>query len=837
MKRACVRKTKPKANEKRPTRSKCAVAPTKEKTASNLRTRSKLKTSKTLSKTETAESSRQNGQKLPTTLSDDDADTEIVRQSGKDNELGLKLHPTDGYDEEDETVPNKQASTSQMASYKQPSSSQMSPYFSKSVAENNVQTLHFDDSSDDEWEEVENGEEVKKKEEKEVVIPKEGVEITINAVDFVKRKKKKEFDWNNYARLCINRFKKDLQQDMHKVHVMCLLSHGLYINNEINNDEIKALTMSIIPERTVNRNLDCSAILVSALRLLGFDARLIFSMQPISVKVIDLIKPKPTGKADDESKKSIGKQKATTKRDEITEEEEDGTKKTRQSFGKRTSAAKKDEKAEEEEDNTTKTRQSFGHKKDKETEDISIKTRRSVGKRTTTAKEDKKTEDEVDNTKKPRKSLGKQSSTAKKDEEAKDNTKITRKSVGKRRCTINKDEIYDIDVEDDNVDDSDYESESSSRKRKVVGRKRLRTADGDAQSGARKKAKSDEENETGNDYWAEVYLEKKSQWICIDCVNGRVDCESEMEIRSKKPFIYVVSFDNRNKIKDLTSRYAKNWLTLNRKFRFDPDWWAELLEPFRPRLTIREKKESAAMEEELLKKPMPTTIGEFKGHPLYALTRHFLKFEALYPPESAPVGFIRKEPIYSRDCVHTLHSRETWLKEAKSIILGEKPYKIVKARPKWNKSMGQLESNLPLEVFGEWQTKDYEPPIATNGKVPRNEYGNVDMFKECMLPVGTVHLRVPRLLKVANKLGIDCAAAMTGWDFLKSGNRPIYDGWIVCEEFKDVLMEAWRHQMKLDFDRQGEKREKRVYGNWRRLIRAVLIREKLNTKYFKLRDK
>lgn len=47
----------------------------------------------------------------------------------------------------------------------------------------------------------------------------------------------------------------------------------------------------------------------------------------------------------------------------------------------------------------------------------------------------------------------------------------------------------------------------------------------------------------------------------------------------------------------------------------------------------------------------------------------------------------------------------------------------------------------PLELFGYWQTEPYDPPTATNGQVPRNCYGNVDLFKPCMLPKGTIHLR------------------------------------------------------------------------------------------------
>lgn len=47
----------------------------------------------------------------------------------------------------------------------------------------------------------------------------------------------------------------------------------------------------------------------------------------------------------------------------------------------------------------------------------------------------------------------------------------------------------------------------------------------------------------------------------------------------------------------------------------------------------------------------------------------------------------------------------------------------------------------PLEIFGYWQTMAYEPPTAENGIVPRNAYGNVELFKKCMLPKKTVHLQ------------------------------------------------------------------------------------------------
>ena len=51
----------------------------------------------------------------------------------------------------------------------------------------------------------------------------------------------------------------------------------------------------------------------------------------------------------------------------------------------------------------------------------------------------------------------------------------------------------------------------------------------------------------------------------------------------------------------------------------------------------------------------------------YVLRRHLLKFEALYPSDVTPVGYIKNEAVYRRENVYTLHSRETWLKDARMV--------------------------------------------------------------------------------------------------------------------------------------------------------------------------
>lgn len=90
---------------------------------------------------------------------------------------------------------------------------------------------------------------------------------------------------------------------------------------------------------------------------------------------------------------------------------------------------------------------------------------------------------------------------------------------------------------------------------------------------------------------------------------------------------------------------------------------------------------------------------------------------------------------------------------------------------------------------------------------------------------------VPGLNKVARKLGIDCSPAVVGFNFGCRGALPAFEGFVVCEEFEETLRKAWDEEQIEAEKRANEKREKRIWGNWRKLIRGLLIRERLAEKY------
>ncbi|XP_054016755.1 DNA repair protein complementing XP-C cells homolog [Hylaeus anthracinus] len=371
--------------------------------------------------------------------------------------------------------------------------------------------------------------------------------------------------------------------------------------------------------------------------------------------------------------------------------------------------------------------------------------------------------------------------------------------------------------------DNNEETTQSSKNPKAKNKKLL-SSDSEIEDGDKKKR--------GQDLWAEVYLESEESWISVNVMDEKIHCVADLYRKASKPVLYVVAWNSENLIKDVTKRYCPHWLTVTRKQRIEEKWWVQTLSYWREKDTAISRAEDEMFLQKELEQPLPKTIGECKGHPLYVLTRHLLKFEALYPPDCVPLGYTSTgEPIYSRHCVHTLCSRETWLKKARVVKPKEEPYKIVKARPKYDKLTKMKINDLSLEVFGEWQTTEYVPPEAKNGIVPRNEYGNVDLFKQCMLPKGTVHINLPALNRIARKLNIDCAPAVVGFNFGCMGAVPAIEGYVVCSEYEDTLREAWEAEQVEAAKRAKEKREKRVYGNWKKLIQGLFIRERLAARY------
>ncbi|XP_314239.6 DNA repair protein complementing XP-C cells homolog [Anopheles gambiae] len=411
-------------------------------------------------------------------------------------------------------------------------------------------------------------------------------------------------------------------------------------------------------------------------------------------------------------------------------------------------------------------------------------------------------------------------------------TPLKQAKATRKRATVTRKQKSAHVSDDSAADDSDFEMPNSAAKER--NKKRTSSAT-KAKKPARpsprqKQAGSEQGSKQKTDLWIEFYNEKSKRWLPFDLASEQIDCVDLIMRNASNPIAYVFGWDNEGHLKDVTARYVKNWNTACRMLRVEQAWLENVLRPF-----VGEKSEMDRLEEKELNKldadkPLPKTISELKNHPLYALRRHLLKFEALYPAEPPTLGFIRGEAIYPRECVYTLQTREKWYKQGRVVRPFETAYKVVKCW-KYDRPNNNWLKDQPCDIFGLWQTDEFDPPTAENGVVPRNEYGNVELFTEKMLPKGTVHLKLPGLNKVCKRLQIDCAPALTGFDMAKMRVVPVYDGFVVCKEFAEQAVEEWYKEMEKEDQREQEKLEKRVYGNWKRLIKGLLVRRKLQNKY------
>ncbi|KAL6630320.1 Rad4-domain-containing protein [Neocallimastix sp. 'constans'] len=361
-------------------------------------------------------------------------------------------------------------------------------------------------------------------------------------------------------------------------------------------------------------------------------------------------------------------------------------------------------------------------------------------------------------------------------------------------------------------------------------------------------AKKKNHNNEAIELWTEIYCKKAKRWIPVNPLNSHsvYSIPKQLITSEFNEISYIITIDEDGFIKERTKRYAKDFLTFTRKLRLknDAKWWeVNVIKRYFTTNVIDDSDEEVPDETEE-KEPLPTSISGFLNHPLYVLERHIKKYEVLYSKEPV-LGYIRNEAIYPRSNVRPVNTKEYWIRQGLSIKEGAKAAKYIKSRVytikkkrmiEFSKQNAVLDKDFNLgdemvPLYGDWQTELYKSPPVKDGIVPKSQFGNIDMFKPSMLPEGGTHLQIQGLGPLARKLNIDFANAVIGFDFRLGHCVPIIDGIVVATENVDKLLSKFEEFELEKFKKYMEKREKRILSNWRRLVKGLLTRERLNEKY------
>ena len=241
------------------------------------------------------------------------------------------------------------------------------------------------------------------------------------------------------------------------------------------------------------------------------------------------------------------------------------------------------------------------------------------------------------------------------------------------------------------------------------------------------------------------------------------------------------------------------------------------------------------------------TLSSLKSSSEWVIERHLRREEALLPDAKPDRVFIsgkpntashKKENVYRRADVVKCQTAETWHKFGRVPIAGEVPMKHVPVRAVTLTRKREVEDylrstgeKLMQGLYSEAQTEYIIPPPIKDGRIPKNSYNNIDCFVESMVPEGAVHLPMKGLRRICNKLEIDFAEAVVGFEFGNKMAVPVIQGVVIAKENEDAVRKAWKVWSEEQRIKEEGKIEKQALDMWRKFMMGLRIRERVADEY------
>ncbi|KIJ26683.1 hypothetical protein M422DRAFT_191935, partial [Sphaerobolus stellatus SS14] len=350
--------------------------------------------------------------------------------------------------------------------------------------------------------------------------------------------------------------------------------------------------------------------------------------------------------------------------------------------------------------------------------------------------------------------------------------------------------------------------------------------------------------------WTEVFSRADGKWLPVDPVRNFVNMKKIFEPPphdKRNRMVYVLAFEEDGYARDVTQRYVREFTNKAAKVRGgrgQKEWWERVMRILaRPYRLHRDDIEDAELVSRQMIEGMPTSVAAFKDHPIYVLERHILRDEVLHP--RVEIGRFRGEPVFARENVISgLKTAENWMRSGRVVKEGEQALKMVKVRATTiskKRAIGMAGETASGTVEGDSeamqgmytfnQTELYRPPPVVNGKVPKNDFGNIDLYVDSMLPAGAVYIPHKGAAKIARELGFDYAEAVTGFEFKNRRAFPIINGIVVAMENEAAVTEAYLESAQAAEEKERIKKEERVLKRWTRLIHGLRIRKRLQEQY------
>ncbi|EHA54886.1 hypothetical protein MGG_01699 [Pyricularia oryzae 70-15] len=393
-------------------------------------------------------------------------------------------------------------------------------------------------------------------------------------------------------------------------------------------------------------------------------------------------------------------------------------------------------------------------------------------------------------------------------------------------------------------------------------------------------------------YWTEVLSPVTHKYLAVDPVVKFVIATNRELVESLEPrgsrtekarqvMAYIMGFSSDGTAKDVTVRYLKRQMLPGRtkgvrypiekvpvynhkgkvKHYEHVDWIKSVLRGYvrgnkrHPITEVDEEEDSTdlrpAKHEKKEVKEGDETLQYYKQSKEYVLERHLKREEALLQ-DATPVkvfkvkakgGEFTEENVYLRRDVVQVKSAETWHKQGRAPKEGEKPLKMVPYRAATmnrKRDIAAAEAATGKKVlqglYSMDQTDWIIPPPIKDGIIPKNEYGNIDLFAEHMCPQGAVHVPFRGAVKVCRRLGVDYAEAVIDFEFGHRMAVPVIQGVVIAEEHHDRVMEELAKDEAERARKEDAKRTAAALAMWRKMLMAMRITNRLREEYGNVGD-
>ncbi|EME89039.1 uncharacterized protein MYCFIDRAFT_193055 [Pseudocercospora fijiensis CIRAD86] len=348
-------------------------------------------------------------------------------------------------------------------------------------------------------------------------------------------------------------------------------------------------------------------------------------------------------------------------------------------------------------------------------------------------------------------------------------------------------------------------------------------------------------------FWVEAFNEAQQKWIAVDAVvTNTVNKASKLEPPASYDLgqlSYVIACEDDGTARDVTRRYAKAFNAKTRRHRVEASqngakWWKAVMRFFRRRggKLDREQVEDAELAQKEAREGMPSNVLDFKDHPYYALERHLKRHETIHPRRemgkvnAGTAAKPRLEPVFRRQDVQVCKSADKWYRVGREIKEGEQPLKHVAARTRRHVLVDdEDEEAATTPLYAPFQTQLYMPPPVQRGRVPRNVYGNLDIYVPSMVPPGGTHIRHLLAQRAARLLKVDSADAVTGFKFQGRHGTAVIDGVVVAEQYADAV---WAVINGIEDEMEEEASRARslmALKMWKRFLTGLRVAERVSS--------